>query len=315
MNSDLVLSSDEQKPWVDVLVPTYNQAHVVSETIESILSQDYPNFKIYISDDASTDDTQLILKKYHAMQQEKIILNINNKNLGITNNINLLISLSKSPYVVYFAGDDLMRSDKITKQVEALLKNPEASGCMSDVYVYDTVTQKKRYYRNKDFESEKARRIIGCFNQTPSCSLMVRRSEMKKMQQDSRLPVVGDWLYVNEIAINGLIYIKEPLSTYRRHSGNITSVGADRIYLDDRLVAIDILFANHQKYYFSCKKARSNVFLAAAGRYFHSKKYKKFIYFFIISFLEYPINENIVFVFFKFLRKIIPTKFFDRELV
>ena len=59
-------------PLVDILVPVYNQKHLVSETMDSILVQDYPNIRIIISDDASTDGSQALLQAYYIVIQTKL---------------------------------------------------------------------------------------------------------------------------------------------------------------------------------------------------------------------------------------------------
>jgi glycosyltransferase involved in cell wall biosynthesis len=283
-------------PLVDIVVPTYNQEDLIRATLDSILAQDYPNIRIIISDDASQDKTCIILKEYFEKHADKIVLNFNEKNLGITENLKLLYTMSDAPYLLTFAGDDRMHPDRVSKQVEALEKNPRAAGCMSDVEVLFLESNKKFIYRNRDFASTKPGRIIRTFNQTPSASLMMSRKVLGNISQDYRLPVVGDWLLVNQIAIKGLIYIKEPLTIYCRHSSNTTRPGVDTLYLDDRLVAIDLLFVQYKKYYFSCKVARSNVYLAAAIRYFKAKKISNALYFFWISWLECPVNSNLVFI-------------------
>ena len=70
-------------PKVSCLMITYNQENFIEETIESVLSQDYENLEIVISDDASTDKTPDILKGYQKKYPNKIKIYIQEKNVGI----------------------------------------------------------------------------------------------------------------------------------------------------------------------------------------------------------------------------------------
>ena len=51
-------------PKISILIPTYNRAHYLMEAIETSLQQDYSNFEVIVSDNASTDDTLERVKKY-----------------------------------------------------------------------------------------------------------------------------------------------------------------------------------------------------------------------------------------------------------
>ena len=49
---------------VSVIIPTYNRAQLVQETIDSVLRQSYKNYEIIVIDDGSTDDTEILLRRY-----------------------------------------------------------------------------------------------------------------------------------------------------------------------------------------------------------------------------------------------------------
>ncbi|MEE1291147.1 MAG: glycosyltransferase family 2 protein, partial [Spirochaetota bacterium] len=51
------------QPKVSVMIPTYNQAKYIYNTVISVINQDYDNLEIVISDDASTDDTEAVVRK------------------------------------------------------------------------------------------------------------------------------------------------------------------------------------------------------------------------------------------------------------
>ena len=56
--------TDNKLPLVTVITPAYNQGIFLRDTIESVLSQDYPNIELFVLNDGSTDDTEKILQEY-----------------------------------------------------------------------------------------------------------------------------------------------------------------------------------------------------------------------------------------------------------
>jgi len=300
------------EPRVDVVVVTYNQKKYIRECLESVLAQDYPNIHIFIADDCSTDGAVEILEQYKKKYPDKIDLLLAEKNEGITKNSGRAHPFLEGQFLCLLAGDDLMRHDRVRKQVEALQNSPTSAGCMSNVEVFcsdeDFATGQfgdvQRYISsNPDFTSCSPKRIIATYNQIPSSSLMINRNVFKDYYYDDRTPVVSDWLLVNKVALAGLVYIQEPLLFYRRHSSNTTQRGVDKIYLEDRLIAIDLLFAQTGTYYFSCKRARANVYLQTSSRYFVEKKYQPAVKFLFYSFLESPLNKKLYQLPLKFLIK------------
>ena len=72
-----------ETPFFSIIIPTYNRAHLISETLDSILNQTFENFKLIIADDCSTDGSAEICKEYTA--KDKRIHYIRNKeNKGIS---------------------------------------------------------------------------------------------------------------------------------------------------------------------------------------------------------------------------------------
>ena len=72
---------------VDILIITYNQEDYIEEAIESAINQDYSNKKIILADDASTDRTPEIIKKYSKEYPDLIIPAISKNNGGISTDV------------------------------------------------------------------------------------------------------------------------------------------------------------------------------------------------------------------------------------
>jgi glycosyltransferase involved in cell wall biosynthesis len=96
-------------PQVSFLVFSYNQEHFVCDAIKSAFEQIYEPMEIIFSDDCSPDRTFDIIKKEADAYRgpHKIILNRNEKNMGLAGNINRAFEIAKGQYFVMAAGDDI----------------------------------------------------------------------------------------------------------------------------------------------------------------------------------------------------------------
>jgi teichuronic acid biosynthesis glycosyltransferase TuaG len=105
-------------PFFSVIIPTHNRAKFLIEAIESVKNQSFKNYELIIIDDASIDQTQIILVKQHGINFIR-----NNKNHGVSYSRNQGIRLAKGKYLAFLDSDDLWEKDKLKKQYEYLEKN------------------------------------------------------------------------------------------------------------------------------------------------------------------------------------------------
>ncbi len=110
-----------EKPLVSVIVVTYNQADWIEETLEALCKQTYPNLEFILSDDCSSDDTWEKILHFEAKLSDKgkVVLNRQNKNMGITANYNKAFSLCSGKIIVINEGDDISMPNRISTLVEA----------------------------------------------------------------------------------------------------------------------------------------------------------------------------------------------------
>jgi glycosyltransferase involved in cell wall biosynthesis len=106
-------------PTVAILLPTYNGEAFLEEQLESILRQEKVFTKVYIRDDASTDSTVQILKKY----TEKFEIVFSEANIGTSASLLKLLHLAKNyDYVAFCDQDDIWASDHLSQGVQNLMK-------------------------------------------------------------------------------------------------------------------------------------------------------------------------------------------------
>ncbi len=106
---------------VDIILPNYNSAPYLPETIDSIINQTFKNWKLIIIDANSNIETKKILKKYNSNSNINIIWLKKNKRAGFCRN--LAIRNSKSEYVAFIDSDDIWEREKLSKQLDFMDKN------------------------------------------------------------------------------------------------------------------------------------------------------------------------------------------------
>ena len=84
-----------KKPLVDVILPNYNKAEFLEEAINSVISQTYKNWHLYIIDDNSTDNSKKIIDKFSYLKNVTIIKLKKNKGPSFCKNYRMRISNSK----------------------------------------------------------------------------------------------------------------------------------------------------------------------------------------------------------------------------
>lgn len=102
---------------VSVIMPTYNCANYISESIESVIAQTETNWEIQIVDDCSTDNTQEILKKYLKRYPDKIHYYRLPKNSGPAVARTEAIKRASGKYIAFLDSDDLWYPEKLEKQI------------------------------------------------------------------------------------------------------------------------------------------------------------------------------------------------------
>jgi hypothetical protein len=114
----LRMKSDAQ---VTVAIPTYNRSELLKISLASVLAQDYPNFVVIVLDNASSDDTEAVVRSF---ADSRVTYIRNEINIGAMSNWNKAITLNTSPYLNIFLDDDVMVKGFIRNSVQLLDENP-----------------------------------------------------------------------------------------------------------------------------------------------------------------------------------------------
>jgi glycosyltransferase involved in cell wall biosynthesis len=109
-------------PVVSIVMPAYNAAPWIAETIESILAQSFSDFEVLIGDDGSTDATKSIVESF-AAKDHRIILHALN-HCGVVVARNALLAKCRGRYVMFHDADDLSVPERMQRQVDFLDGHP-----------------------------------------------------------------------------------------------------------------------------------------------------------------------------------------------
>lgn len=106
---------------VSVIMPSYNTASFIAESIQSVLAQSYKDWELIIVDDCSPDNTDEVVKPY--LSDERIKYIKNEKNSGAAVSRNRALREAKGKWIAFLDSDDLWMPDKLKKQICFMEKN------------------------------------------------------------------------------------------------------------------------------------------------------------------------------------------------
>jgi len=122
MTHDATFPDDQ--PLVSIVIPAYNNADYLDETMKSVLGQTYTNLEVIVSDHASTDDTWAVMQRYSS--DARVTLLHTEGGGGALRNWNRVSQAATGELIKLVCGDDLLYPTIVAQQVAALLAAPGA---------------------------------------------------------------------------------------------------------------------------------------------------------------------------------------------
>lgn len=113
---------------VSIIIPTYNRAHLVSETLSSVLNQTYSNWECIIVDDGSTDTTVDVITDFiKGDNRFCLLVRPDDRKKGASSCRNIGLENSKGRFIQFLDSDDIISPDKISEQLKVLTTQSELS--------------------------------------------------------------------------------------------------------------------------------------------------------------------------------------------
>jgi len=257
-----------QNPLVTIACITYNHSKYVEQTLDCFLAQEVDfKYEIIVHDDASTDNTQEILKRYKKQYPDRIKLVLQTTNQfqrGVTKVFfHGIFALAKGKYIATCEGDDFWTDKyKLQKQIDFLESNPDFNFSVGKVIVKNEVTQKeilkkeqfeiasKEYYTVKDY-------LKYYFSQT---STFVFRSGYTQPQHCNSYLGEDNLMVLLATKDKKIKYHNEVFSTYRVHPGGLTQqkFNSKLLYLDfkKKLASFSEILNHKYSFIFTSLKLR-----------------------------------------------------------
>lgn len=217
---------------VDIAMATYNGEAYIEEQIVSIINQTYSSWTLYISDDASTDKTPDIIKKYEKLDPRIKLVNTERQG-GVVNNFNCALNATCAHYVMLADQDDYWNNDRIEKlysYISAKDTFDKPLMVFSDLEVVDDklATLSESFYKGNSINPldnlNPVQLLWKC--SVYGCTTIFNRKLLDKcLPIPSGITMHDNWLALNAATENGLEFFDFRTIRYRQHSNNVVGGG------------------------------------------------------------------------------------------
>lgn len=215
------MKDDYIEGLVSVIMPAYNCENYIRQAVETIEKQTYKNIELVICDDCSTDGTKEIIKEL-SKKYNNIIALFNKENLKIVKTKNRCLEICNGEYITSQDADDFSDINKISKQVDFLMNNPNIGYVSCGMYKIDNIGNvwgkvkfKEREIQNNDF-------IKG--SPAAHAPTMFRRIAIRKVdgyREDRTTECIEDYDLFFRLQISGIKgYLMPDILYYYRQDEN-----------------------------------------------------------------------------------------------
>jgi len=218
----------EQHPLVSIVIPCYNHAQFVQETIQSVIDQDYENIELIIIDDGSKDNSvEVIQEMIPACEERFVRFEFRYRpNKGLCATLNEALEWCEGEYFSPIASDDILISHKTRKQV-CLFVNEKDSlvvGVFGRVLLFNNKLNEIKNTDNVLLIKYNFKDVFYRRSKLPAPTAMLNTSKLKSVGGYDQKMKIEDfylWLRLTEDG-SKLLFANEYLAYYRRHSDNLS---------------------------------------------------------------------------------------------
>ena len=208
-------------PKTSVVIATYNNAEFLPEVLDSIFNQTYKDLEVIIVDDASTDNTPEVLKRYEG----RIITERFPENRGSAAGWNRAIELARGEYIVLASGDDAWLPERLEEQIRVLDTQPDIGLVYCRVVTIDEKGNPLRTPSTKKYPSGKIFLDLFMDENFVSPTAIFRKPLVEKAGiLDESLKLCQDYDFaIRHARYTETYFLDKVLLKYRKHTGSVTT--------------------------------------------------------------------------------------------
>jgi glycosyltransferase involved in cell wall biosynthesis len=219
-------------PTVSICLPVFNGENYLSEAVESMLAQTFGDFELVITDNASTDRTEEICRKF-AAADSRVKYHRNEKNVGGARNQAIAVELACGRLVRLSAHDDKMAPTHLEECVAVLEQRPDAVIVFTSTVVLDEVGAVVSDYRSTrgtgETPSKRFRELIFRDHNCDAIYGVIRGDVLRRVRPMENF-IDGDKVFLCRLAFHGpFVSIDRPLFYKRYHPKNYVANWRDRM--------------------------------------------------------------------------------------
>jgi glycosyltransferase involved in cell wall biosynthesis len=281
-------------PLVSIIIPNYNRAALIGQTIQSIRAQTYLNWEAIIVDDESSDNSLNIITGYCNADPRIKVIRRNRQPSGAPTCRNIGLEFAKGDYVIFLDSDDLLSYDCLERRMSFVQKHPN-----KDIYAFPAIRFKGDISNTSTlfYADDKHLGIIGAFILRPQwcvCGSLTNTKYLKSkgIRFEEGLTKWQDWQFHLEILLRGARFLRgydEP-DIYLRQHNDVNRINNLANKVNPQHATILILlkkvyselistnqFNDNEKEAFFCRCYELTAFLVNSGNYSLAKECVLFI--------------------------------------
>jgi glycosyltransferase involved in cell wall biosynthesis len=199
---------------ISCIVTSFNSEQFIAEAIRSILNQTYKSIEVIVADGGSTDKTKDVVQKLSSS-----IKYVTHNSLSPADTRNLGFNSSNGKYVAFLDADDLWHPEKLKKQMNCFIENPELDLCITyaEMFWSEDLKDEKDFFK----DHPRTKSIPGYATTT----LLAKKKVFEiagKFKKDLWFTDAAEW-FIRAKGLGLKIHIvKEPLTFHRMHNTNLT---------------------------------------------------------------------------------------------
>jgi len=229
-------------PFFSVVIPTYNRAGFIKDTVRSVFDQSFKDVEILIIDDGSTDQTEDVVKTLAKDSPEIRYFKTQNQERGAARNYGL--KQAKGKYVVFLDSDDKLKNEALLTLEKAIISNQYPEYIAGKFELISSKGQRINTSISKVKEGIKSYRDFLKGN-ILACNFAVKRENptLKPFQEDRSYSGMEDWIFlVENLRQSKMVLIDNYLIEMNDHEDR--SMANNQLMIDKKLTASDWIIKN-----------------------------------------------------------------------